>query len=80
MTSPGNLARILGGFSYTTTAGKLAPMFVNDDSSVWAFFGEVCYNGDPYAVMIRETRNRETKEVKRGDGPFASYVGVPAGK
>ena len=55
-------------------------MFVNDDSSLWAFFGEVCYNGDPYAVMIRETRNRDTKEVKRGDGPFASYNGVPTGK
>ncbi|MCU0702595.1 MAG: glycoside hydrolase family 55 protein [Fimbriiglobus sp.] len=76
-TSGGGRTEILGGFSYTTTAGKLAPMFVNDNSSVWAFFGEVCYNGDPYAVMIRETRNRETKEVKRGDGPFASYSGVP---
>jgi hypothetical protein len=71
---------ILGGFSYTTTAGKLSPMFVNDDSSVWAFFGEVCYNGDPYVVMIRETRNGDTKEVKRGDGTFAAYSGVPAAK
>lgn len=79
-TLGGGRTEILGGFSYTTTAGKLAPMFVNDDSSVWAFFGEVCYNGDPYTVMIRETRNRETKEVKRGDGPFASYSGVPTAK
>jgi hypothetical protein len=47
---------------------------------VWAFFGEVCYNGDPYAVMIRETRGRDTKEVKRADAPFVSYSGVPTGK
>lgn len=79
-TLGGGRTEILGGFSYTTTAGKLAPMFVNDDSSVWAFFGEVCYNGDPYAVMIRETRGRDTKEVKRADAPFVSYSGVPTGK
>lgn len=79
-TLGGGRMEILGGFSYTTTAGKLAPMFVNDDSSVWAFFGEVCFNRDPYAVLIRETRNRDTREVKRGDGRFAVYSGVPTGK
>jgi hypothetical protein len=76
-TLGGGRTEILGGFSYTTTAGKLAPMFVNDNSSMWAFFGEVCYNGDPYAVMIRETRRRDTKEILRGDGVFAGYGGVP---
>lgn len=79
-TLGGGRTEILGGFSYTTTAGKLAPMFVNDESSVWAFFGEVCYNGDPYEVLVRETRNRDTKEVNRGTGTFASYVGVPTAK
>ncbi len=29
----GARSEILGGFSYTTTAGKLAPMFVTDNSS-----------------------------------------------
>lgn len=76
-TLGGGRTEILGGFSYTTTAGQLAPMFVNDDSSVWAFFGEVCYNGNPYAVLVRETRNRDTKEVKRGTEVFATYAGVP---
>jgi hypothetical protein len=77
-TLGGGRTEILGGFSYTTTAGKLAPMFVNEDSSVWAFFGEVCYNRDPFTVMIRETRNRHTKDVKRDDETFAGYSGVPA--
>lgn len=71
---------IHGGFSYTTTAGKLAPMFVNVDSSVWAFFGEVCYNGDPFATLIRETRDEVTKEVIRRETPFSRYLGAPARK
>ena len=53
-TRGGGRSEILGGFSYTTTAGKLAPMFVNDNSSMFAFFGEVCYNGDPFATLIPE--------------------------
>ncbi len=79
-TLGGGRTEILGGFSYTTTAGKLGPMFVNDNSFVWAFFGEVCYTGDPYAMMIRETRNGATKEIHRGNSPFSGYVGVPAAK
>jgi hypothetical protein len=39
-THGGGRSEILGGFSYTTTVGKLAPMFVNSDSSVWVFFKE----------------------------------------
>jgi hypothetical protein len=73
----GGRTEILGGFSYTTTAGKLAPMFVNRDSSVFAFFAEVCYNGDPYATVIRESRGAATREVRRGEGTALPYVGRP---
>jgi hypothetical protein len=38
-------------------------MFTNDNSSVFAFFSEVCYNDDPFTLRIRETRNGETKSV-----------------
>ena len=71
---------MLGGFSYTTTAGKLAPMFVNTGSSVWTFFGEVCYSGDPFAVRIVETRGGETKAVGKGDGQTTPYSGYSAKK
>lgn len=67
-------SEILGGFSYTTTAGKLAPMFVTDNSSVFTFFNEVCYNGDPFATLIREVRNQTEKSVKRGEGTTAPYA------
>lgn len=67
-------SEILGGFSYTTTAGKLAPMFVTEDASVFAYFGEVCFNGDPFATLIRETRSGRTKEVRRGEGLTMPYL------
>ena len=71
---------ILGGFSYTTTAGKLAPMFVNDDSSVWAFFGETCFNGDPFATIIKETRGGITKTLGKDEAsavPYSGYMKHP---
>jgi len=77
-TRGGGRSEVLGGFSYTTTAGKLAPMFVNTDSSVWAFFNEVCYNGDPFAVRIEETRGGETKTRGKDEGHTAPYSGRPS--
>ena len=77
-TRGGGRSEVIGGFSYTTTAGKLAPMFVNDNSSVWAFFSEVCSNGDPFAVRITETRRTEIKSVGNGDGQTTPYSGYPA--
>jgi hypothetical protein len=74
-TRNGGKSEILGGFSYTTTAGKLAPMFVNEGASVFTFFGEVCYTGDPFKTLIRETRNGQTREIGRGDGGTWPYVG-----
>ncbi len=48
--------------------GKLARMFVTTDASVFAFFSEVCYSGDPLQMLIRETRGGEAMEIKRGEG------------
>lgn len=77
-TLGGGRTEILGGFSYTTGDGKLAPMFVNDDSSVWSFFSEVCYNGDPFATRVKETRGGETKVILKADGSTAPYSGRTA--
>jgi hypothetical protein len=75
-TRGGGRTEVLGGLGYTTTAGRLAPMFVNEDSDVFAFFAEVCFNGDPFATLVRETRRGETREVKRGAGETLPYVGA----
>ena len=77
-TRGGGRSEVLGGFSYTTTAGNRAPMFVTDAASVFAFFGEVCYSGDPFQTLIRETRGAETRAVRRGEGSTAPYIGIPS--
>ena len=73
-TRGGGRSEILGGFSYTTTAGKLAPMFVTDNSSVFTFFSEVCFSGDPFKTLIQETRGKTTKFVRRGEGTTTPYA------
>jgi hypothetical protein len=74
-TRGGGRTEVFGNFSYTTTAGGLAPMFVNADSSVFVFFNEVCYSGDPFRTLIRETRGGTTKEIASGQGGIAPYIG-----
>ena len=76
-TRGGGRSEVLGGFSYTTTAGKLAPMIVNTNSTVWAFFNEVCYNGDPFAVRVSETRGTETRTLRGEEGHTLPYAGRP---
>jgi hypothetical protein len=73
-------SEVLGGFSYTTTAGKLAPMMVTEDASVFTCFVEVCYNGDPFEVLVRESRNGEVRTVRRGGGTTFPYSGVAPAK
>ncbi len=79
-TTIGGWSEILGGFSYTTTAGKLAPMFVNENGRVFAFFGEVCYSGDPFMTLIEETRFRDRQLIKRGEGSTTPYISNPHSK
>jgi len=74
-TRGGGRTELLGGFSYTTTAGRLAPMFVNDDSAVWTYFAERCFNGDPFATLVRETRAGVTREIKPNPATTAPYSG-----
>jgi len=66
-------SEILGNFSYTTTAGGLAPMFITTNSRVFTFFGEVCFSGDPFRVLIQETQNEQRKEIQRGAGLTIPY-------
>jgi hypothetical protein len=74
-TKDAGQTELFGTFSYTTTAGKLAPMFVTEDASAFVYFNEVCYNGDPFTTLVRETRDDVTKTVQRGQGGIAPYIG-----
>jgi hypothetical protein len=74
-TSSGGRTEVLGGFSYTTTAGQLAPMFVIQDSQFWCFFREICFNGDPFAILVQETRRRKTLQWKPETGSLGVFSG-----
>jgi hypothetical protein len=79
-TRNGGRSEILGGFSYTTTAGKLAPMFVTNNSSVYSFFNEVCFNGDPFTRIIEETRGKRKKVLNReaaNSAPYSARIEQP---
>lgn len=63
-TRNGGRTELLGSFSYATDEGKLAPMFVVDNSLATFSFSEVCYSGDPFITIVRETEGTETREMK----------------
>lgn len=69
-TTNGGSTEVLGGLSYTTTQGKLAPMFTSKDSRVSIVIGEVCYTGDPFALLFEQTRGKQTKTLERKDVPL----------
>jgi hypothetical protein len=69
-TRAGGLTELIGGLSYTTNSGKLAPMFVSTDAQVSYTIGEVCYTGDPYTSLVSETRGAEARGLNRGDAPL----------
>ena len=68
---------VLGGFSYTTMGGKEAPMFTIDNAQASITFREVCFNGEPFSTIIRESQNGEPKMLKEKDpawkGVFTLY-------
>ena len=74
-TENGGKTELLGLFCYTTESGALAPMFINNNSSlVVAGQSEAWYNyGDsPYTTLVQETRGTETRTLKRGDVGFCA--------
>lgn len=52
-TSGGGRSAVLGGFCYTTTAGKLAPMFTVERGELAVSIAEACFNGDPFTAILR---------------------------
>lgn len=73
-TLNGGRTELLGGFSYTTTAGKLAPMFVVRDATFAATFNEVCFRPDPYVVIVREERSGQVKEFGKDDPRYGRVL------
>ncbi len=76
-TTGGGATEVIGGLSYTVGPGKMAPMFVTEDSDLSASFCEVCFTGDPFAVVARERRGDRVEEIANTDprwgGHFTLY-------
>ena len=72
-TRNGGRTELLGSFSYTTDQGKLAPMFVIDNAQAAFSFSEVCYSGDPFTTIVRETEGAETRELKMNDPNWGGH-------
>jgi hypothetical protein len=67
-TKNGGKTEVLGCFCYTTAKEPHAgPMFACTDSVMSVTAGETCFTGKPFAVVVRETRKGETKELTRED-------------
>jgi len=77
-TLAGGRTEILGGFSYTTTGGTLAPMFINDNAALWTFFAEVCYSGDPFALRMKEIRGGTVRTLTGPEVDLRPFSGHPA--
>ena len=69
----------LGGLCYTTTAGKLAPMFVAADSAMSVTLGEVCYSGNLYEIIVRQTRRGTAKEFPAASPDYKRRLVLYAG-
>ena len=69
-TKNGGATELLGGLSYTAQDGRLYPMFIVDNARFSTTLGEVCYSGDPYTVLVQETRGLKTRELLRGQAPM----------
>ena len=70
-TLNGGRTEVLGGFSYTTTAGALAPMFVFKDSAGSITFREICFNSNPFREIVRDYSPRGQWSLLRDDPDWA---------
>ncbi len=74
-TRKGGRTEVIGGLSYTTTQGKLAPMFQADEAELSVTLGEVCYSGDPYRELVKQSLDGRQFLLKRGEAPLrASFL------
>ncbi len=69
-TRAGGKTEIIGGLSYTTTMGQLAPMFTARDAALSVTLGEVCYSGDPFQTLVVQTIDTKGETIRRGDAPL----------
>ena len=66
-TRNGGQTEVLGGLIGDTSAGKLAPMFVNNAGQMSVTISEVCFNNDPFDKWVEETKGGQAKLLRNAD-------------
>ena len=75
----GARVEVWGGFSYTTGAGALAPMFTLDQSSSGLFrFREVCFTDDPFRMIVKRGSDQIDAKDPKWNGRKLSLFEVAA--
>ncbi len=64
---------LLGSFSYTVGDSKRPPMFVIDNSTASISFGEVCFTGAPFPIIVQETQNGKRREIRQQDDKWGGH-------
>ena len=72
-TTGGGKSELLGGLYYSQV-GDIAPMFINQDSSLAASIGEVNFTSNPFQILVAETRNGVTRNLTKSQTPQRAYV------
>ncbi len=73
--TPGAKTELLGGFSYTTTNPGNAPMFINNEASFSASFGEVTFGPPRFNPVVSETVKGSTQLLKPSDPGVPNWIG-----
>ena len=87
-TTAGGKTELLGGFIFPVgTVPATLPAFINDESSHSLVYVTNAYGGNDHQVQVRETRDRETRELlkerlpRRGGGAMVPlYTGYREGR
>ncbi len=67
-----HFANIQGGLQIDTRR-----TVVLNDSSLFAHFGEACFNGNPFTRLVQETQSGQTRTLFPTQGHTLPFVGIP---
>jgi Pectate lyase superfamily protein len=73
--APGAKTELLGGFSYTTTDPSSFPMFVNNEASLSATFGEISFGPPRFNPVVSETVGGMNRVLRPTDGGIPNWIG-----
>lgn len=68
-TTGGGRTEVLGGLCHATGPAKTMPMFVCKEAALSVSIGESAPEGNPFSILVSETRGVSTKTLSKGEVP-----------